>query len=307
MDPLTHTLVGGTLARTGLGGRTRLATAALVVGANLPDIDVACYFLGSDFALGLRRGWTHGWPALIVLPLLLWGSLLLWHRRRPPPASVTALSPKWLLALCYLGVLTHPSLDWLNTYGMRWLMPLGESWFYGDSIFIIDPWLWLILLASWLTGRKSARTRRVTVGIGLAALYLVSMIVLHEATERRVRGVLEKGSASPVEDLLVGPEPANPLAWDVVAHSGERYRIGRYSWLRRELRLSEVALADARADPLWPRIQASGQAPGFLGWVRFPWLESERDATGLRVYVMDARYVRRRTIGFGGALIHLPQ
>jgi inner membrane protein len=40
-------------------------------------------------------------------------------------------------------VLTHPALDWLNNYGLRWLMPFDGRWFYGDAVFIIDPWIWL--------------------------------------------------------------------------------------------------------------------------------------------------------------------
>ena len=39
MEPVTHALFGLTLARAGLGRRTRLGTAALVIGANLPDVD----------------------------------------------------------------------------------------------------------------------------------------------------------------------------------------------------------------------------------------------------------------------------
>jgi inner membrane protein len=42
-------------------------------------------------------------------------------------------------------VLSHPTLDWLNNYGMRWLMPFDGRWFYGDALFIIDPWVWLVL------------------------------------------------------------------------------------------------------------------------------------------------------------------
>ena len=70
MDPLTHTLVGASLAQTRFG-RVRLGTATCVIGANLPDIDAASYFLGSDLALGFRRGWTHGVLAMAVLPPLL--------------------------------------------------------------------------------------------------------------------------------------------------------------------------------------------------------------------------------------------
>ena len=70
MDPLTHTLVGASLAETRVG-RVGLGTATCVIGANLPDIDAATYFLGGDLALGFRRGWTHGVLAMAVLPPLL--------------------------------------------------------------------------------------------------------------------------------------------------------------------------------------------------------------------------------------------
>jgi inner membrane protein len=41
--------------------------------------------------------------------------------------------------------LTHPLLDWVNSYGMRWWVPLHPDWSYGDALFIVDPWLWLLL------------------------------------------------------------------------------------------------------------------------------------------------------------------
>src|SRR5688500_11317594 len=122
MDPLTHTLVGANLASTRLGEKTRLAAAALIIGANLPDVDAILYFTGhDDLALGFRRGWTHGVLALFVLPLILTALLLLYARLRPDPERHT--SARWLLLLSAIGILTHPALDWLNNYGMRWLMP----------------------------------------------------------------------------------------------------------------------------------------------------------------------------------------
>jgi inner membrane protein len=153
MDPLTHTLLGSTLASTRLRDATRLSTAALVIGANLPDVDSILYFTGhDDLALGFRRGWTHGVLALVVLPFVLTGLLLLYDRMRPDPQRPA--SGRWLLALSALAILTHPFLDWLNNYGMRWLMPFDGSWSYGDSVYIMDPWLWLILGIGWLAPRR---------------------------------------------------------------------------------------------------------------------------------------------------------
>ncbi len=146
MDPLAHTLVGATLARTRLrDGAGAMAVAAGVLAANAPDIDAVTMFVSRDLSLGFRRGWTHGVLAMAVLPLLLTAVLLavdrLWARRRGRGPTARA-GP--LLRLTAAGVWSHPLLDWLNTYGVRLLMPFDDAWFYGDALFIIDPWVWLL-------------------------------------------------------------------------------------------------------------------------------------------------------------------
>ena len=109
------------------------------------DVDVATAFLGPYGALAHRRGWTHGVLALAILPFVVAGTLLLYDRyvrlRRNPLAAPARAGP--LLGLAALAVLSHPALDWLNNYGMRWLMPFDGTWFYGDALFIVDPWVWL--------------------------------------------------------------------------------------------------------------------------------------------------------------------
>lgn len=145
MDPLTHTFVGASLAQTRFG-RVRQGTATLVIGTNLPDIDAATYFLDSQLSLGFRRGWTHGILALALMPALLgWVMHLVDLFRCRRDTAATPVSQGRLMALAYVSVLTHPALDWLNTYGVRLLMPFDGRWFYGDSLFIIDPWVWLLL------------------------------------------------------------------------------------------------------------------------------------------------------------------
>jgi inner membrane protein len=65
------------------------------------------------------------------------------RRRRDPTAAPARAGP--LLAVSALALFTHPVLDWLNNYGIRWLMPFDRTWFYGDALFVIDPWVWLVL------------------------------------------------------------------------------------------------------------------------------------------------------------------
>ncbi|HEX7052290.1 MAG TPA: metal-dependent hydrolase [Longimicrobiales bacterium] len=179
MDPLTHTLTGAGLSRAGLNRATPLATAALVLAANAPDVDILVYAFGGEYAgLAYRRGWTHGPLAWAVVPFLVAGAVLAWdrwvRRRRAPDSPPARPGPLLLTAL--LGVLTHPVLDWMNTYGIRLLMPFDRRWFYGDALFIIDPWVWLLLGgAVFLSGE---RTVAGVVGWTLLAALTTALVVV---------------------------------------------------------------------------------------------------------------------------------
>lgn len=349
MDPLTHTLVGANLASTRLGTKTRLATAACLIGANAPDIDVSAYFAGGDVAIGFRRGWTHGALAIVVLPIVLWLILLIWDRVSGKAA--TPLSKGWLFTVCGISVLTHPALDWLNVYGMRWLMPFDGTWFYGDSVFIMDPWLWLVLAGAWLVPRAPTR-RLVTVwavfsgllalvvagravrylpliatiaflllaalfwkpggesrhqrfgllGLAFATAYILGMIGLHHLTAKRVESSLTSRGVI-VEELMVGPLPVDSMRWDVLAVTPGDYRYGTWSWWTRELELEDRALPRPFGSPLWEEVSHDPSIKGFMAWVRYPWIETVEVDSGVRVWILDARYARTRRPGFGGASV----
>lgn len=380
MDPLTHTLVGAALAETRLGRdrageRVPLAAAALVVGANLPDVDVLAYLEGADCALLYRRGWTHGVLAVAVLPLVLTLILLAWDRlvgrhrdRDPAPAGR-------LLTLSYLAVATHPALDWLNTYGVRWLMPFDGRWFYGDAVFIVDPWIWLVLgvgvflaraphtrrglagwgmlavlttaalLAGWawppsvaklpalvlwaagltlgIVGQRSPRftsgmrsTRWASLAIALTTLYIVAMVASSDAARERVRTELATEGTELVparrgrdaHALMVGPVPVNPFRREVVAATPGAYLVGSFDWLAAagEPRLTLGAPLE-RPVP-HPAVGAALAEPGVEGmleWMRFPFYRVEQEPEGFTVYILDARYTRRPTRGFGGTVVPL--
>lgn len=162
MDNLTHSLVGPLIGQAGLKRRTGLAMPALIIGANLPDIDGACVVFGVE-SLAMRRGLTHGPIAWLLLPLALAG-LLWWFdqwqaRRSKRPLGRADVRFGWLFALAFIACLTHPALDWLNNYGIRLLEPFSSRWFYGDTLFIADVWLWAGLgFATWLSLRRERKT-----------------------------------------------------------------------------------------------------------------------------------------------------
>jgi inner membrane protein len=176
VDPVAHTFAGATLAAAGLKRATPLAAAALVIGANAPDVDVVAAFASDNLQLAVRRGWTHGVLALALWPFVLTALLLWWDRavrlRRDPAAAPARAEP--LLALSALAVVSHPTLDWLNNYGLRWLMPFDGRWFYGDALFIIDPWIYLTLGGVLFLGYSGSRAALARWG----AFWLVASVLV---------------------------------------------------------------------------------------------------------------------------------
>jgi inner membrane protein len=175
VDPVTHSLTGATLARAGLHRTTPLATLTLVLAANAPDVDAIAMTQGTYAALAFRRGITHGPVAVPLLALGVAGAVLawdrLWRRRRDPHGEPAR--PLAIAALALIGTLTHAPLDWLNTYGIRFLMPFSERWFYGDAVFIIDPWLWLLLAAPLAMIAAASWQRRLWILVAVVGSLLV--------------------------------------------------------------------------------------------------------------------------------------
>jgi len=162
MDNLTHSLIGAALGQAGLKRKTGLAMPALIIAANLPDIDAACFFwLDGTEHLGFRRGITHGPIAMALLPLLLAGALWAYDRwqtqRGTRPAERLPVHFGWLFALSLIGCLSHPLFDWFNNYGVRFLEPFSSTWFYGDVLFIIDVWIIAMLGGGLWLSRKQER------------------------------------------------------------------------------------------------------------------------------------------------------
>ncbi|HEX7295412.1 MAG TPA: metal-dependent hydrolase [Pyrinomonadaceae bacterium] len=176
MDNLTHSLVGLTLAKAGLERLSPAATAVSILAANSPDSDVVVGLFADRWTLlHHHRGITHsiiGTVCLgLVLPLIVYGidRLLARQRGRQPTVQL-----RGLLLVSLVATATHPFLDWLNNYGVRPLLPFDSRWFYGDLLYIVDPFMWLLLGgASFLL---TARNRFQKVFWGGLAILLSGMV-----------------------------------------------------------------------------------------------------------------------------------
>jgi inner membrane protein len=147
MDNLTHSLIGLAAAKAGLEKLSPGTTTLCILAANAPDSDIVVLIFGGRWEfLQHHRGITHsivGTLALAVaLPLVFYFADRLMARARKRELR---LKLKGLLLASLLVTATHPIMDWTNNYGMRFLLPWNPRWFYGDFVFIIDPFIWLVL------------------------------------------------------------------------------------------------------------------------------------------------------------------
>lgn len=144
MDNLTHTLVGLAAAKAGLERASPYSTAVCVLAANAPDADIFAALKGRWFYLQHHRGITHsivGTLALaLLIPLAFYAAEKLIARLRGRPPRIRL---RGLVLASVLASATHPVLDWTNNYGVRPFLPWSGKWYYGDLVFIVDPWLWL--------------------------------------------------------------------------------------------------------------------------------------------------------------------
>ena len=154
MDTLTHTLAGLLLgecaARAIPTGRSALSLEQrrtlylplLAVGSNLPDSDFLYSLItGSklDYLLH-HRGHTHTIFGLLASAALLYAAASVWLRAaRSPPNDADR---RWLVVWVVLAPVLHVSMDSTNTYGVHPFWPFNARWWYGDSVFILEPLLW---------------------------------------------------------------------------------------------------------------------------------------------------------------------
>ena len=176
MDNLTHSLVGLTAAKAGLERLSPGATALCILAANSPDCDVAIAVAGDRWTfLQHHRGITHAIVGIIVLslvlPLIFYGVDRLWTRFRNDTPKVKL---RGLMIASLIATATHPLLDWTNNYGVRWFLPWSGKWSYGDLVFIVDPYLWLILGgASFLLSAKTITGKVIWAAVAAVITFLI--------------------------------------------------------------------------------------------------------------------------------------
>ena len=282
------------MSRAGLNKRTALATSTLVIANNLPDIDVAV-FATDTLAMSFRRGWTHGVLAQATLPIALTGAMLLSDRYRRKKSPDDRVRPGQILLLSYIGVLLHVFMDFTNSYGVRLLMPFSERWFYGDALYIVDPWLYLSLGLGWWLARKNARPARI--GVTIAAIYVAAMLASNVIARREVSSGLVRAGRPADTRFMVTPVVVNPFRREVVIDVGDRYEKGNL-WFEPLPHFRPAGFGISKGFDQ-PEVQDALQLPlarSYLRWSRFPFVQLNLEQRG--IWINDYRYASAGPYGW---------
>jgi inner membrane protein len=300
MENLTHALSGILLARAGLDRWTPRATAISVVAANLPDIDIITAGSAINYLI-YHRHLTH---SLAATPLMAALAVLLVEgvcRLRSRTSEPLRWGPAFGVAL--LATLSHHALDMTNAYGMRLWLPFDDSWSGWDVLFVVDPWVWGILLAAILTPvalrfvmqGDAARSRMAWAGLGVLVAYIGVRAVLHD---RAIQTIAALTNELEVRRVAAFPLPLEFFRWSGLAETDSDFRAftidtranqavgptGRFP----KAGDSEV-LREARATPL---------AREYLRFAQYAHVEVIPRGDGYEARFSDFRFRRTEAAGF---------
>lgn len=203
VDNVTHGLAGLLVAdaaghwleRRGVrvSPRARRALSVLgVIAAEFPDSDLVysgpVLRMGSLGYLLHHRGHTHTIVWAFVSAVMLWGVARWWVNYGGPRGGSTrdgstdggstdgGTVNAALFVVALVGTMSHLLLDFTNSYGVHPFWPFDSRWFYGDAVFIVEPWLWLVSIPVLVFGPRS-RTSRVLLGVCYVAIIAATLLL----------------------------------------------------------------------------------------------------------------------------------
>ncbi len=296
MEPVTHFLTGACIGRAGLNRKSAYATLVAVLAAEAADIDMLWGFAGPVNELKHHRGITHTFIGAPLVAATVVAAVWLLHRwresRRARKAALLELSnaaplapPQpvrwlWLYITALIAAFSHILLDWTNNYGIRPFFPFNPRWYAGSFFFIVEPVLWVLLIAALvipgllgLADREIGARRVPFRGRAWAIFALCGFLVLgcwrwseHAQAEAMLQAT--QVATAPVTRIAIEPYPVNPFRWHAILETAGYYQTA-------EINTNNGSIdSDPERDVLYkptdtPAVEAAKRT--FLGRVYLDW------------------------------------
>jgi inner membrane protein len=324
-------LTGACMSRAGLNRKSGLATALLVIAAEISDVDVLWNIKGPVAGLEHHRGWTHsfvGVPAMAALAVFtVWAWNRVLHPRRlgpdPPPGRRPRLPVRWrwLFALGCVGGLSHILLDYTTAYGIRFLEPFSYRWFDWDTVSIVEPTilialvLGLVMPSLFALVREEVRARQPRFrgqGGAIAALAIMVLIWgVRDYEHRRAVAVLHARSYHGAEPLRASAYPYmwNPFVWHGVVETRDFFETMNLNSRTGEVNPDNTDRMYYKPEqtPVLLAAKKSRFGRVYLDWAAYPFNEQENVEPGdeyiVRFYDLRYRYAHTRRSPLSAAVV----
>ena len=305
MDNITHTLIGLAVSQAGFNRKTRYATLAIVIGANLPDIDMVSGFGGNVDYLEYHRGITHSLIGVTVLGALLAGTVYFLGKRARPAKSGPPINGLWLLVGCWVATASHMLLDFTNAYGVRPFLPFNGHWYAWDIEPIIDPLLWLVLIAGLalpalfrlISEEVGTRKTGYQGGAVFALCAVVALWGLRDFSHRRALNMLNSMTYRQAIPQRASAFPGftNPFDWTGVVETPQAFYVLPVDVLSEGLTAQDARVFHkSTPSPALEAAMATRTARVFMDFARYPWPQVVSNENGVTVTIRDLRFQSAR-------------
>jgi inner membrane protein len=299
------------MARAGLNRKSAMATATLVLAAEMPDIDVVTELGGPVFAFAHHRGITHSFVGVPLVSALVLGILwIAWRVRHRGGRRAADDPPRWtlLFGLGCLAGLSHILLDYTNSYGVRPFPPFSYRWYSWDIVFIVEPLLWVFLLGGLLlpklfalidteVGARSRRPRGRTSAV-IALALVVAFWGFRDYEHRRALAAMQALTYDGEDAIRMSAYgiPITPFRWFSVVETRNFYQVMEVDSLRPEVDPNDRALIRYKSPETPVTLAAKKSYLGrvYLDWAQYPVTEVEElqaPRSGYVVRFFDLRYL----------------
>ena len=301
MDNLTHTLYGFALAKAGFERTSRHATAAILIGANLPDIDLGTVAWGQINYLKYHRGLTHSLFGIAVESLLLTFIFIGFQKSVTCRDRLKSFFRLYLASL--VGTGSHVLLDYTNSYGIRPFLPFNSEWYSLDMVFIIDPWilafflfgLGMTYLFRLINQEIGARPTSLRSGAIFCLILISGYWIAKSFSHRSALRELEHQSYVSGEPVSLGSFPLfmNPFGWSGVVETSRAFHLRFTGWSpfpSTKKGKSARSLYKPEQTEILRAVSQGDVARTFLDFARYPFFQIMSTPNGYEVEARDLRF-----------------
>lgn len=264
-DNLTHSLFGyllGSLIIRKLKFKNqRLPMIAMIVAANLPDIDFIIRFFGAGFYLVHHREISHSLIGILLLSIIIAAAF--------SKLKKAEFNKYFLIGL--VGTLSHLFLDIITSWGTQVLYPFNNIRYEFSLIPIVDVYV----LAIFIVGIILINLNKVQKEKIAKATLFIFMVFLLFKSGLKIYADNAVENLDNYENVKVLPSLSSPFKWRAIITEPDMYIVNDFDVSTTGF--GEFHFYPKEDDPLIEKSKATLVVKQFLEFSQYPYAKLENN------------------------------